>query len=121
MNILLVISSPGGGLDYLAFELECLSFDLEKYTLINNAIVFAIEEERKPFGERVDRKVFSKEHGLVVSYGEIWNEDDFIADVLRAEAIYGDPEAEEYDPRYRNLSLQPPFHIDAVLKVRTFE
>lgn len=117
MNILLAISSSDGA-DYLAFELKSLNQDLPTHKVIYDAVVFAIDEDKKETKQKTKNKVFSKEHGLSVIWGEIFYDSYFIQDVLRAEAMYGDPETEEYDPRYRNLTLEPPFHIDVVLKVK---
>jgi hypothetical protein len=117
MNILLAISTPDGA-NYLAFELETLNQDLPTHKAIYDAIVFAMEEEDKPLTKRAAFEVFSQEHGLIVSWGEILYDGYFLDDVLQATGMYSDPETEEYDPRYRNLTMDPPFHIDVVLKVR---
>lgn len=119
MNILLAISTPDGA-DYLVFELETLNMDLKHHKSIYNAVVFALSDKKKEYKKRKANKVFSKNFGLSVSYGEILCDGYFITDILRAEGPYSDSEAEEYDHRYRNLSLETPVQIDEVLKVKTF-
>lgn len=117
MNILLSFSSEDGP-TYLAFNTDSLNLELEHHKNILDAIDFSREELKKELSQRVKNKSFGD--SISVIWGEITNDCYIIESSLRGEAQFSDEECEEYDPRYTNITIEPPFHIDEVYIVRTF-
>jgi hypothetical protein len=50
----------------------------------------------------------------------LYEEFYFAGYMLKGECEFADPEAEEYDPRYKDITIKPPFHIDTVILLTTF-
>lgn len=113
MNILLAFSDSDSA-SWVAFNFESLDLELEHHKNLHDAINFCFDNpeltESIKFGNI-----------LSVCYGEIFESGYHIENLLRKDAQFGDPESEEYDPRYRNIALSTPFQVDGVVKVKTFE
>ncbi len=117
MNILLSFSSEDGP-SYLAFNTDSLNLELPYHKFIWDAINFSREELKKELSNRVTRQ---KIGGIIeVIWGEITEEYYLIESALRGEGEFSDEDCEEYDSRYQNITIQPPFHIDEVFTIRTF-
>lgn len=116
MNILLAISSYIDGPDYVAFSTNSLNMELKHHKDILDAILFSREQLKKEHKDRVNQQ-FGEE--LSIIHGELISKSYFIESVLRGQAQFSDIDSEEYDPRYKNVTMEPPFHISIVLPVRT--
>lgn len=118
MNILLAFSSHDGP-SWLAFNTDSLNLELEHHRNINDAINFSREQQKKEkYCERTLGKKFGED--IEVVWGEITATSYIIEDVLRGEAQFADEESDEYDARYKNITLNPPFLIDEVFKIAIF-
>lgn len=118
MNILLVISSPDGP-SHVAFSLSSLNLELKHHKELYDAVQLCLEAQKaggKTLGDFC--KAFGDE--IAVDYGMIIDVDCFVSNMILAEAEFGDEDHENYDSRYKNISIQPPFQLDAVIKLRTF-
>ena len=116
MNILLSSSSHDGPY-WIAFNLETLNLELEHHKNLYDAIIFCLSYQKKPiFGTVI------KKWGNVLSVidGELCDEEYFVENIIKGEAEFSDPDSEEYDFRYKNITINPPFQIDAVLTLKTF-
>lgn len=119
MNILITASNHRGP-SWVAFTLESLDLELKHHKDLYDAIQSHFKPPVEVWGENL--KV-SKKFGEVISllHGELYEEKSFIINMLQAQAEFEDPDSEDYDPRYPNISLHPPFQIDAVIELITFE
>lgn len=118
MNILLACSSHDGPL-WAAFSLESLNLELEYHKNIYDAINFARKERViKNYSDRTHIETFGNQ--LEVIWGEITDKGYFLDAVLNAGSYLSDENSEEYDPRYKRITIEPPFHIDEVFEVRIF-
>ena len=119
MNILITISGHDGP-SWVAFALESLDLELKHHKNLHDAIQLCLKEPVEVWGENLKG---TKQFGDVISVicGELYEERSFIKNMLQAQAEFEDPESEDYDPRYPNISLHPPFQIDAVIELTTFE
>lgn len=115
MNILISASSHDGPF-WVAFNLESLNLELEHHKNLHDAIQLClINQGKKVFGEG------NGHFGSIYSVidGELF-EDGFFTDyMLKGQCEFSDPDAEEYDPRYKDVTIKPPFQIDAVITLKT--
>lgn len=114
MNILIAGSTPDGPY-WLAFNISNLNLELEHHKNLYDAIQLCLKTDKKVFGEG------SGTFGLIrVVDGELMDDDCFISNMISAEAEFGDEGHPGYDSRYKKIILEPPFQIDAIIKLRTF-
>jgi hypothetical protein len=117
MKVLLA-SSGHDGPGYVAFDTDSLNLELEHHKNLYDAIQACLESQRSQGKNTRDSQgkfgVFS------ASYGELYEEFYFAGYMLKGECEFADPEAEEYDPRYKDITIKPPFHIDTVILLTTF-
>jgi len=116
MNILLSAAGHDGPF-WVAFNTDSLNLELEHHKNLLNAIKFCLKnKDKKEFGA-------GKWFGSIFSVhdGEIFETNYFTEYMLRGDCEFSDPEADEYDPRYKDVTLKPPFHIDGVLILRTLD
>ena len=110
MNVLFSFSCHDGAY-YSAVNTDFFNLNLEHHKDINDAIHFSIEQLKKELKDRVVRKKFGSM--IEVIWGEIICEENFIEMVLMGM----EPFCEE-EVLYKDITIQPPFHIDVVLTVK---
>lgn len=117
MNILLVEKSHDGPV-WTAFNFNSLNLELEHHKNLHDAILLCLENkelasefsENKKFGP-----IFS------VAHDKITQDFSFANYMLRGDCEFSDEEAEEYDPRYTNITIQPPFQVDIIIEVISYD
>lgn len=115
MNILIAGSTPDGPY-WLAFNLESLNLELPYHKNLFDAIQVCLKTPKnKQLGE--GNGTFGE---ITVSYGQLMDEDCFVESLVKAQAQFADEESVEYNPAYKDITIQPPFEIDAVIELRTF-
>lgn len=113
MNILLASSSHDGP-SWVAFNLESLNLKLEHHKNLYDAIQSCLESSENDFK--------NKDFGSIISTSgkDLYEDSYFIEYMLKAECEFSDSERQESTLGYTNISLKPPFHIDAVINLTTF-
>jgi len=117
MNVLLAFSSHDGPFT-VAFNIDSLNLELKHHKNIFDAIQLCLEANKSD--KKISDEFCKTFDNVVVSYGELQDEDCFINNVIKAQAEFGDPDSDEYDSRYKDISIEPPFQLDAIIDSRTF-
>lgn len=112
MNILLAASSHDGP-SWVAFKLESLNWQLEHHKNLYDAVLFCLNDKEKR-GNTEFGKIFS------VCYGALYEDRLFAEYMLKAECEFADHDRPESKMGYTNITIKPPFRIDAVINLTTF-